>query len=83
MWIVFCPKDDEIVKKLIGLEDNKDKIIDFTKLSQLMDKGLPPPTLVIQGPGDLGMYYYYKIIQENKGITFCSGDSSQCHAHSY
>ena len=55
MWLVFKPEDDKKVKKLTGLEDDKSKIINFQKLSNLLDQHLPPPTLVIQGPGELGI----------------------------
>ena len=64
MWLVFKPEDNEKVKKLTGLEDDKYKIINFPKLSKLLDRGLPKPTLVIQGPGELGIIYHYNTVRK-------------------
>ena len=63
-WLVFKPSDDQKIKDLTGLEDDKNKIINFPELSNLLDQGLPKPTLVIQGPGEVGIIYHYNTLRK-------------------
>ena len=62
IWAVWRNKDYEKLHQLTGYEKNsKDFTIDLGKLGELIDLGLPQPTIIIQNAKDLGNFCKFKL----------------------